>query len=101
MHPGAQRQGGVGVPQIMEPDPTDAGAHSVLLEPVREPLRVDRRPRGRGEYQALVLPAGADRQPIFSLADPPNAMSRTVTKSTASNERRAIGPLPTFGGISP
>src|SRR6266540_3456427 len=39
---GGQRGGGVAVADVVQPDPRQPGRPGVLLEPLREPLRVDR-----------------------------------------------------------
>jgi hypothetical protein len=62
-----QRGGRIAVADVVQPDLGQAGRMGVLLEPSGEALRVDGAAIRPGEYQARLLPAWANRQPLLEL----------------------------------
>jgi hypothetical protein len=67
---GGQGRGRVAVPDVMQPNPGEAGLSGVLLEPPGEAFRVDGAAVRPGEHEARVLPSWSDRQPLFELPGP-------------------------------
>jgi len=83
---GGEGGGGVAVPDVVQPDPRKAGRPGELLEPRREPLRVDG-PAGRpGEHQAGLAPARPHGEALLGLAG---------TVLSEARHRRASRPLGT------
>lgn len=64
LHARLKRQSGVGVPQIVEADQREPGALHGPLKAIAHRVRVDRPPVFLREYEAVILPRRAPRQPL-------------------------------------
>jgi hypothetical protein len=82
-----QRGGRITVADVVQPDLGQAGRMGVLLEPSGEALRVDGAAIRPGEYQARLLPAWANRQPLLELPGAVLTERATVAGSSARDRR--------------
>lgn len=73
-HTGTDQRRQVRMSDVMQPDWREPSFTSLLGEPLREPLRMDRAAVLSDEHQATVLPPGAPRHPLFQL--PPMVASQ-------------------------
>jgi len=73
-HPGVfarrQKDGGVAVAQIVEPDAGKARPPENGLEGPADVPGVNRPPGSRGEYQTIISPVGTGLEPGFKLGKP-------------------------------